>query len=95
MNLSNLFKNNKFRNLTRVSNIEATKKTTFLNFNAKKVFNYLKQMFIKALIFWYFDLKNCIWIETIALSYAINRMLNQLNINLNVLLNDLNKSHFD
>ena len=47
----NLFKNNKSKNLTYMLNIEVTEKPTFLFFNAKKIFNYLKQAFIKALIF--------------------------------------------
>ena len=47
----NLFKNNKFRNSTYIPNIGATRKPIFLNPNAKKVFNYLKQAFIKAPIF--------------------------------------------
>ena len=37
----NLYKNNKSRNLTRMPNIKAMKKSTFLTFNAKKTFNYL------------------------------------------------------
>ena len=47
----NLFKNNKSRNLTYVLNIEATRKPIFQTSNIKKVFNYLKQVFIKASIF--------------------------------------------
>ena len=47
----NLFKNNKFRNLMHILNIKATKKSIFLTPNAKKAFNHLKQVFIKALIF--------------------------------------------
>ena len=39
------------KNLTYISNIAATKEFTFLSFNAKKSFNYLKQIFIKVLIF--------------------------------------------
>ena len=40
--IMNLFKNNKPRNLACMPNIKAIKKLTFLIFNAKKVFNYLK-----------------------------------------------------
>ena len=47
----NLSKNNKSRNSTYMPNIEATKKLTFSIFNAQKTFQYLKQAFIKALIF--------------------------------------------
>ena len=41
-------------------NIKATKDLIFLNFNAKKAFNDLKQGFIKDPIFQHFDLKICI-----------------------------------
>ena len=47
----NLSKNNKSRNLTYMPNIRAIKKRIFLIPNAKKIFNYLQLMFIKALIF--------------------------------------------
>lgn len=40
-------KNKKSKNLIR---IKAMGKPTFLTFNARKVFNYLKQVFIKTLI---------------------------------------------
>ena len=46
----NSSKNNKSRYLNRVPNIRAMKKPTFLTFNAKKIFYYLKQAFIKASI---------------------------------------------
>ena len=46
----NLSKNNKFRNSTYISNIEAIKKPIFLTFDAKKAFNYLRQAFIKVSI---------------------------------------------
>ena len=46
----NLSKNNQFKNLIRMPNIEATKKPNFPISNTKKVFNYLRKMFIKALI---------------------------------------------
>ena len=39
-------------------NIRAMKKLIFLISNAKKAFNYLKQTFIKAPIFQYFNLKS-------------------------------------
>ena len=47
----NLSKNNKSRTLIYIPNIKAIKKPTFVTSNAKKIFNYLKQAFIKALIF--------------------------------------------
>ena len=49
-------KNNKSKNLMYMPNIRATREFTLLISNIKKVFNYLKLAFIKALIFWYFDL---------------------------------------
>ena len=42
---------NLFKNLTRMLNIRAIKKSNFLTPNAKKDFNYLKQEFIEVLIF--------------------------------------------
>ena len=54
----NLSKNNKSRNLICIPNIKAIKKLTFLNPNAKKIFNYLKQTFIKGPILQHFDLKS-------------------------------------
>ena len=52
----NSTKNNKSRNFTYMPNIRATEKPIFLTFNAKKVFNYLMQVFIKV---WSFN--NFIW----------------------------------
>ena len=43
-----------------MSNIEATQKCKILTFNAKKTSNILKQAFIKALIFQYFNLDSYI-----------------------------------
>ena len=54
----NLSENNKSRNLTYMPNIRAIKKPTFLTFNIKKAFNYLKQTFFKPSIFWHFNLKS-------------------------------------
>ena len=67
------------KNLTCVPNIRAIKKLILLTYNAKKIFYYLRQVFIKAPIFQHFDLKSYIWIETDALSYAMNKILSQLN----------------
>ena len=44
-------KNKKSRKSIRMLNIGATRETNFLTSNAKKVFNYLQLVFIKALIF--------------------------------------------
>ena len=51
INLFDQSKNNKSRNLTYVPNIEAIKKLTFLNPNAKKTFKHLQLAFIKPPIF--------------------------------------------
>ena len=56
----NLSKYNKSRNLMHVPNIGAIEELIFLIYNTKKIFNYLKQGFIKALIFQHFDLKSYI-----------------------------------
>ena len=63
------------KNLMYMPNIRAIKEPIFLIPNAKKINNYLKQAFIKASIFWYFDLKSYIQIKTHVSSYAINRVL--------------------
>ena len=47
----NLSKNKKSRNLIYVLNIRAIKKSNFLTLNAKKAFNYLRLVFIKASTF--------------------------------------------
>ena len=41
-------------------NIGATEEPNFLTPNAKKVFNHLRLLFIKAPIFQHFDLESCI-----------------------------------
>ena len=83
-------KNEKSRKLMRMPNIGATKEPNFLTSNAKKVFNYLRLAFIKALILRYFDLESHIWIEIDASGYAIGGVLSQLNLNSNAPPNDLN-----
>ena len=88
----NLCKNKKSRKLTRVLNIGAIKKLNFLTPIAKKVFNYLRLAFIKALIFQHFDLKSHNRIKNDASGYAIGKMSSQLNLDSNALLNDLNNS---
>ena len=51
----NLSKNNKSKNLMYMPNIGVTRKLIFLISNTKKIFNHLKQAFIKALLFQHFD----------------------------------------
>ena len=72
VDLSNILKKNKSRNLI---NIKVIGKLIFLTFNVTKPFNYLKHAFIKALIFYYFNLKWYIQIKTNALDYIIYRIL--------------------
>ena len=79
-----------------VLNIGAKEKSNFLIPNAKKVFNNLWLVFIKAPILWHFDLKSHIRIETNASGYAIGGVLSQLNLDSDASTNDsnLNKSDF-
>ena len=71
----NLSKNNKSRKLTHVTNIKTTEKPNLLTPNNKKTFNQLQLVFIKALIFRYFNLKSYIQIEIDVSGYAIGRIL--------------------
>ena len=87
-------KNEKSRKLTRMPNIGATGEPNFLTPDAKKAFNHLRLAFIKVLILRYFDLKSHIRIKTDTSSYAIDRVLTQLNLDFDILPNDLNKSDF-
>ena len=48
-------KKNKSKKLTCIPNIRTMEKLIFLTPNIKKTFNYLKQAFIKTLIFKHFD----------------------------------------
>ena len=90
----NLSKNKKSKKLMHMPNIRAMKEPNFLNSNPKKVFNNFWLAFIKAPIFWHFDLESHIQIETNASDYAIDGVLRQLNFNSNAISNDLNKSDF-
>ena len=54
----NLYKNNESRNLTYIPNIKPIEKPIFLTPKAKKAFNYLQLMFIKASILQNLDLKS-------------------------------------
>ena len=51
---SSKFKNEKFKKLTYLSNIRATKKFNFLTSDTNKALNYLQLAIIKAPIFQYF-----------------------------------------
>lgn len=78
----NLFKSQKPKNSTILSNIGAkTKNIGFLTSKASTAFIQLKQAFTKALIVWHFDLECHIRIETDISDYAICRVLNQLILN--------------
>ena len=81
-----------FKNLTHMPNIGAIREFTF---NANKVFNYLRQAFIKTLIFQYFYLKNYIIIKTDLSNYIIGEKLSELNLNSNTLPNNLNLNNFN
>ena len=68
-------KNKKSKKLTRMLNIKAIGKPNFLTLNARKIFNYLRLVFIKAPILRHFDLKSHIQIKTDASSYSIDGVL--------------------
>ena len=70
----NCQKLSKIRNLPKFDAKKA--KSNFLTFGITKTFNYLQLACTQNLIFWHFDLKCHIWIETNVLSYAINKVLN-------------------
>ena len=72
-----------------IPNVKTIGESNFLTYNAKKIFNYLWLTFIKALILQPFDLENHIRIETDKSGYAIGRVLSQLNLDFDVLLNDM------
>ena len=52
----------------------------FLTPKAKLAFTQLRQAFIKTLIFYYFDPKCHIWIETNAFRHTIGGIQNQLTL---------------
>lgn len=81
-------KNKNLKNLTFIPNIKSIGKPKFLIFDNKKVFNCLKQAFIKTLILQYFDPECFIQIEINKLGYIIKKMLGQLSTN-GVILNKL------
>ena len=88
-------KNKKSRKLTHISNIGAKREPNFLTPDAKKTFNHLRLVFIKAPILQHFDLESHIRIETDASSYAIGRVLSQLNLDSDTIPNDLNSNKSD
>lgn len=67
-----------FKKLSKSKNSlknDTTGGSSFLTPSIKIVFNYLQLVFIKALIFWNFDLRYYIWIKTNALGYVIDDIL--------------------
>ena len=69
---SKKLKNEKSKNLMYIPNIETIRKPIFLISNTQKIFNSLKQAFIKAPIFQHFNQKYYIQIKKNALSYVIS-----------------------
>ena len=61
--------------------------SNFLTLKAKLAFIKSRQVFVKAPIFYHFNLKHHIQIETDVSSYVINRVFNQL------ILDDLGQWH--
>ena len=58
-----------------------SKKTIGSDFStpgARLAFTKLRQMFVKTSIFYHFDSKHYIWVETDILGYVIGRVFNQL-----------------
>ena len=88
------------RNLSKKStfipNIGAIREPNFLTPIAKKIFNHLRLVFIKALILRHFNPESYIRIKTDVSDHAIGGVLSQLNLDSNVLPNDsnLDKSDF-
>ena len=65
-------------------NIKAMGKLNFLTFNAKKAFNQLQLVFLKAPILRHLDPESHIRIEIDASSYAIGGVSSQLNLDFHV-----------
>ena len=76
--MRNLSKSKKSKN-KHISTIGAIQKPTFLNPSTKEVFNYLRQVFIKAPILQHFDLESYIQIKINVSNYAIGRVFSQLS----------------
>ena len=74
-------KTSKFKNLSKSKKSSKSKKTVgsdFLTPGARLVFTKLRQVFVEALILYYFNLKHHIRVEMDISGYAISRVLNQL-----------------
>lgn len=61
--------------------IKLSSRSSFLTLKARLAFIKLRQAFIKALIFHYFDLEYYILFETNVLGYAIDKLFSQLDLN--------------
>lgn len=61
--------------------VEPSSKANFLTFEVRLAFAKLRQVFIKAPIFYYFDPEWHIQFETDIFGYAIGRVLGQLILN--------------
>ena len=73
----------KVQKLSKSKNLSKSKKIVGLDFltpRAKLTFTKLRQAFVKAPIFHYFDLERRIQIEIEALGYAIGGVLSQLSL---------------
>ena len=74
----------KVQKLSKSKNLSKSKKTIGLDFftpGTKLAFAKLRQSFVKALIFYHFDLERLIRIETDASGYAIGEVFHQLTSN--------------
>ena len=60
---------------------KTVRSSDFLTFKARLAFTKLRQAFVKALIFYYFDPEYYIWIKTNALNYAIGEIFSWLTLN--------------
>ena len=78
------FKNqdkSKGKNLAKSKSFAQSPESGFLSSKAKQTFTELRQAFIKARIFHYFDPDYHIRIETDVFGYAIGRVLSHLTLN--------------
>ena len=91
----NSSKNEKSKKSMHVANVRAIEEPNFLTPDAKKAFNHLQLVFIKALILQHFDLESHIRIETNASGYIIGEALSQLNFDFDALSNDSNSDKSD
>ena len=70
------FKKLKNENSENLTCVEVIEEPIFLILSAKKTFNCLRQAFVKAPIFWYFDSECHIQIQTDVSGYAIRGVFN-------------------